>query len=183
MKRENEIESIVNDLDRSAFLVTSSFFVPSVLNTSKEKFISFVWILLSLTNCSSIPVCVYPESTSAFTFSFFPFLVLTFAYIFNSFFPSLVWWFGIMYLFWIFTWEIFCTMPTRDLHQNLVLLSCCLHRLILLGPFSSSLSTSLYNLWQYAPSCCIWNMFVFLVLSFLLSILLPYIRTCCSWST
>ena len=119
-------------ISRDTILVTSPFFILLALNTSKEKFIGFVGILLSLTNCSSIPVCVHPESTSAFTFSFFLFLVLTFACTFNSFFPSLVQQFGIMYLFWEFTWEISCTVPTRDLHQNPTL---CLYHLILLGPF------------------------------------------------
>ena len=140
-------------ISRGATLVTSPFFVPSVLNTLKEKSIDFVWILLSLTNCLSIPIWVHLESTSAFTFRFLPFFVLTSACTFNSLFPSLVQWFGITYLFWEFTWEISHTMPTRDLHQNPALLSCCFHHLIPLEPFSSSLSVSLYSLWQCTSSC------------------------------
>ena len=140
-------------ISRGATLVTSLFFVLSALNTSKEKSIAFVWILLSLTNCSSIPVWVHPESTSTFTFRFLLFFVLTSAYTFNSLFPSLVRRFGITYLFWKFTWEISCTVPTWDLHQNPALLSCCLCHLIPLGSFSSSLSVFLYRLWQCTLSC------------------------------
>ena len=77
-------------ISRGAILVTSLFFVPLALNTSKEKFIGFVWILLSLTSCSSIPVHVHLESTSAFIFNFLLFFVLIFACTFNSFFPLLV---------------------------------------------------------------------------------------------
>ena len=84
---------------RGAILVTSLFFVPSVLNTSNEKFIGLVWILLYLTNCSSIPVCVYLESTSVFTLIFLLFFVFMSACTFNSLFPLLFWWFGIIYLF------------------------------------------------------------------------------------
>ena len=98
---------------RDATLVTSPFFIPLVLKTSKEKSIDLVGILLFLINCSSITVCVQLESTSAFTFSFLLFFVLTFACTFNSFFPSLVWQFRIIYLlFWEFTWAISCTVPT-----------------------------------------------------------------------
>ena len=141
-------------ISRDATLVTSLFFVPLALNTSKEKFIGLVWILLSLTSCSSIPVYIQPESTNAFTFNFLPFFVLTFACIFNFFFPSLAWQFGIIYLlFWEFTWEISCTMPTQDLCQNSVC-SVCLYHLILLAPSISSSSVFLCNFWQYAPSCC-----------------------------
>ena len=134
-------------ISRGTILVTSLFFVPSALNTSKEKFISFVWILLFLTSCSSIPMCVHLESTSALTFNFFPFFVLTFAYMFNSFFPSLFWRFRITYLlFWEFTWKISCTMRTQDLLQNSVCFL-CLHHLILLGLSVSSSSVFLYNPW------------------------------------
>ena len=143
-------------ISRGATLVTSLFFVLSALKTSKEKSIDLVGILLSLTNYSLITVCVQPESTSTLTFSSLPFFILMFACTFNSFFPSLARRFGIIYLlFWEFTWEISCTMSTRDLCQNPILPSCRLRCLILLGPFSSSLSASLYNLWQCAPSCCI----------------------------
>ena len=105
-------------ISRGATLVTSLFFVPSVLKTSNEKLIGFVGIFLSLTNYSLISVCVHPESTSALTSSFFLFFVLTFACMFNSHFPLLLWRFGITYLFWEFTWEISHTVPTRDLCQN-----------------------------------------------------------------
>ena len=135
---------------RGATLVISPFFVPSALNTSKEKSIDFIWILLSLTNCLSIPVWVHPESTNAFTFRLLPFFVLIFACTFNFCFPLLLWRFGITYLFWEFAWEISYTVPTWDLCQNSTLLSCCLHYLILLGPFTSLLSVSLYSPWQCA---------------------------------
>ena len=138
---------------RGATLVTSSFFIPSALKTSNEKFIGFVWILLSLTNCLSILVYVYLESTRALTFSFFLFFVFTFACMFNFHFPLLLLQFGIIYLFWDFTWEIFCTVPTRDLCQNSTLLSCHLRHLILPGPFSSSLFAFLCSLWQYVLPC------------------------------
>ena len=45
-------------IPRGATLVTSLFFVPLVLNTSNKKFIGLVWILLSLTSCLLIPVCI-----------------------------------------------------------------------------------------------------------------------------
>ena len=168
---------------RGATLVTSPFFVPLVLKTSKEKFIDLVGILLSLTNCSSIPVCVQLESTSAFTFSFLLFFVLMFACTFNSFFSSLVQWFGIIYLlFWEFTWVISCTMSTRDCYQNPPLF-CYFHHLIFSGPFISSSSVFFYNPWQCILSCHIWNMFVFLVSSFLIGILLPCVHICYNWST
>ena len=56
-------------ISRDATLVTSLLFIPSVLNTSKEKLISLVWILLSLTSCLLISVCVHLESTSALSTS------------------------------------------------------------------------------------------------------------------
>ena len=134
---------------RGATLVTSPFFVPSALNTSKEKLIFFVWILFSLTSCSSIPVWVHPESTNALTFRFLPFFVLTCACTLSSFFPSLVWRFGIMYLFWDFTWKISRTMPTRDLCQNPAPCRSCLLRLIpLLVSCVSSSSAFLCNPWR-----------------------------------
>ena len=140
---------------RGATLVTSPFFIPSALNTLKEKLIFLVWILFLLTNCSLIPVWVHLESTNALTFRFLLFLVLTFACMFNSLFPLLARRFRIIYLFWEFTWEISCTVSTRDLCQNSSPLPCCLHHPIPLEPFSSSLSAFLCNLWQCAPFCCI----------------------------
>ena len=77
-------------ISRGATLVTSPFLVPSALKTLNEKFISFVGILLSLTNYSSIPVCMHPESTNALTLSFFLFFVFMFACTFNSLFPLLL---------------------------------------------------------------------------------------------
>ena len=133
-------------ISRGATLVTSPFFIPSVLNTSKEKSIAFVWILLSLTNYLSIPVWVHLEFTSNFTFSSLLFFVLTSACMFNSLFPLLVQRFRITYLFWEFTWEISHTMPTQDLHQNSALLSYCLYHLIPLESFFSLSSVSLYSL-------------------------------------
>ena len=86
-------------ISRGTILIISPFFVLSTLNTSKEKSIGFIWILLSLTSCSLILVCMHPESTSVFTFKFLLFFILTFACMFNSLFPLLVQWFGIIYLF------------------------------------------------------------------------------------
>ena len=140
-------------ISSSATLVTSPFFILSALNTSKEKFISFIWILFFLTSCLLIPVCVHPESTSAFTFNFLLFFVLTFTCTFSSFFPSLLQWFRIIYSFWDFIWEISYTVPTWDLHQNPALLSCHLCHLILLEPFSSLLSAFLCSIWQYVLPC------------------------------
>ena len=68
-----------------AILVTSLFSVPSALNISKEKSTGFVWILLSLTNCSLISIWVHLEFTSASIHNSFLFLVLIFACIFSSF--------------------------------------------------------------------------------------------------
>jgi len=47
-------------------------------------------------------ICVYLESTSAFTLIFLLFFVFTSTCMFNSLFPSLFWWFGMIYLFWEF---------------------------------------------------------------------------------
>ena len=129
-----------------ATLVTSSFFIPSTLKTSNEKFSGFIWILLFLTSCLSISVCVHQESTNVLTLSFFLFFVFTSAYTFNSLFSLLLWQFGIIYLLWEFTWEISCTMLTRDRYQN-PSLSYHFHCLILLGSFYSSLSASLCSPW------------------------------------
>ena len=74
---------------RGATLVISLFFVLSALNTSNKKFISLVWILLSLTNYSLILVCMYLKFTSAFTLSFLLFFVFMSACTFNSLFSSL----------------------------------------------------------------------------------------------
>ena len=62
---------------------------------------------------------------------FLLFFVFMFAHMFNSL-SILIYWFGITYLFWEFTSEISCTVPTQDLLQNLIscLLLCC-HRLLL----------------------------------------------------
>ena len=85
-------------ISREATFVTSPFFIPSVLKTSNEKFIGFVGIFLFLTNYSSIPVYVHPKSTNVLILSFFSFFVSTFACTFNSLFPLLLQWFGIIYL-------------------------------------------------------------------------------------
>ena len=97
---------------RGATLMISLFFVPSALNTLNEKFIGLVWILLSLTNYSSIPMCVHPESTSTFILIFLLFFVFISACIFNFLFPLLFWQFGIIYLFWEFIWAISHTVLT-----------------------------------------------------------------------
>ena len=76
-------------ISKGTTLVTSPFFVPSVLKTSNEKFISFVWILLSLTSCLLIPMYVHQESTNALTLNFFPFFIFTSACTFNSLFSLL----------------------------------------------------------------------------------------------
>ena len=132
-------------ISRGTTLVTSLFFIPSMLKTSNEKLIGLIWILLSLTNCLSVPMCVYPESTNALTLRFFPFFVLTFVYIFNSF-SALLCQLGIIYLSWEFT-EISCTVPTRDLYQNpsSCHFLCCLHHLIPPESFVSLLTASLYS--------------------------------------
>ena len=116
---------------RSAILVTSLFFVPSALKTSKEKLISFIWILLSFTNCSSILICVHLESTNILILRFLLFFVFTFAHIFNSL-SALLHQFGIIYFFWEFTWEISHTMPTWDLLQNSISFSLLCHLYVIL---------------------------------------------------
>ena len=72
-------------ISRSATLVISPFFVPSTLNTLNKKLIGFIWILLSFTSYSLIPVCVHPELTNVLTLRFFPFFILIFAHMFNFF--------------------------------------------------------------------------------------------------
>ena len=139
--------------------------------------ISLVWILLFLTNCLLISVWVHLKSTNTFTLSSFLFFVFMSACTFNSLL-ELLHWFGIIYLFWEFIWEISCTMPTWDLHQNPVLF--CLHCQILLEPFVSSLITFLCNPWLCALSCYIWNIFLFCVLSSSIGIHLPCVYICCN---
>ena len=145
-------------ISKCATLVTSPFFVPSTLKTLNEKFIGFVCIHLSLTGCLSIPICVHSESTNTLTLRFLPFFVFTFAHTFNSL-SILLCQFGITYLFWEFTGKILSRHGTRNLLQNLV--SCLYHLHYLIPPesFISSLTVSLYNLWQYAPLCHIWITF------------------------
>ena len=130
---------------RDATLVTSPFFVLSALKTLNEKLIGFICILLSLTNCLSIPIYVHLESTSTFTFKFLLFFIFTFACMFNFCFPSLFQWFGIIYLFWEFIWEISCTVLTQDHCQNPAPFLNLLH-LILLELCISSLTAFLCNL-------------------------------------
>ena len=169
-------------ISRDATLVTSPFFILSALNTLNEKLIGLVWILLFLTNCSSIPMCVHLESTSALILRFLLFFVFIFAHTFSSF-SVLLCQIRIIYLLWEFTGEISCTMPTQDLLQNPV--SCLLyhpHSLILLEYFIYALTVSLYSPWLYILSCRTWNIFLFLFLSSLIGISLPYIYTCWNWS-
>ena len=144
----------LTSISRGTTLVTSPFFVPSALKTLNEKLSSFVCIFLSLTSCLSIPICIYPESTSAFTFKFLPFFIFTFAFTFNSCFPLLFQQFEIIYLFWEFTWEISYTMPTWDHRQNPAPFL-CLYHLIPLKLCISSLTVFLCNPWLYVLLCCI----------------------------
>ena len=168
---------------RGATLVTSPFFVPFALKTSNEKLIGLVWILLSLTNCLLIPMCVHPESTNVLTLRFFLFFVLTFACTFNSF-SALLCQLEIIYLSWEFT-EISHTVPTQDLHQNPSsgYFLYFLHHLIFLEPFVSLLTAFFYSPLQCVLLCHTWNIFWFLFLSFCSNIFGPYSCTCCSWST
>ena len=165
-------------ISRDTTLITSLFFILSALKTSNKKFISLVCIYFSLTNCSLIPICVYLESTSALTLRFLLFFVFTFAHMFN-FLSILLHWFGITYLFWEFTKEISCTMPTQDLLQNSVLSCHFLHCLILLESFFSSLTVFLYSSWWYALFCHIWNISVFSSL-FSSNISSPCGHICCN---
>ena len=138
-------------ISRDTTLVISPFFIWSALKTSNEKLIGFVWILLSLTNCSLILVCVYPESTNTLTLKFFLFFVLTFACMFNSF-SALLCQLGIIYFFWEFTRKISYTMSTQDLLQNLIScpsLHCLLHP-ILFEFFISSLTAFCFPLQSFA---------------------------------
>ena len=168
-------------ISRDATLVTSLFFILSVLKTLNEKFIGLVCIHFSLINCLSIPICVHLESTSALTLRFLPFFIFMFAHTFN-FLSILLCQFGITYLFWEFTGEISHTMPTWDLLQNPISLCCLFHLLIPLEFLVSSLTVSLYSSWQCVFLCCIWNISLFLFLS-PFNILLPHSHTCYNWST
>ena len=133
-------------------------------------------------NCSSIPVCVYLESTSALTLRFLPFFVFTFACMFSSFLV-LLYQIEIIYLLWEFTGEISCTVPTWDFLQNPVsCLLCCPHPLILLESFVFALTASFCSSWLYVLPCCTWNISLSLILSSLIGILLPCVHTCCNWS-
>ena len=71
-----------------------------------KSLLALFCILLSLTSCSLIPIYVYLEFTSALTLRFLLFFVFIFACMFNSLL-TLLCWFGITYLFWEFTREIF----------------------------------------------------------------------------
>ena len=158
---------------RGTILVTSLFFVLSMLKTSNEKFIGFVCILLSLTSCSLILVCVHPKSTSAFTLRFLLFFIFTFSYIFNSI-STLLCWFWITYLFWEFIEEISCIVLTQDLLQNSISCSSLyyLYYLISLKSSISSLiaflynwSTSAFHLWNcYCSFQCPWAVLTFYML-------------------
>ena len=143
-------------ISRGTTLVTSSFFVLSMLKTSNEKLIGLICILLSLTDYLLILMCVHPESTNILTLRFFPFFVLTFTYMFNSF-SALLHQLGIIYLLWEFTWEISCTVPTQDLLQNPDSSCSFLYHLlylILLESFVSSLTAFLCSFSQYILLCC-----------------------------
>ena len=170
-------------ISKGTILVISLFFVLFVLKTSNEKFIGFIHILFSLTSCSLISMCMHLESTNALTLRFLLFFIFMFAYTFNSL-STLLYQFGTTYLFWEFTGEISCTVPTWDLLQNYVsLLSCYyLHHLILLESFFSSSIAFLCNLWQCVLLYHIWNISKFPSLSSF-SIFWPYVCTCCNWST
>ena len=75
----------------SMYHVTSPFLVASTLKTSNNLSISFVLIFSSFTSCSSIPIYVHSESTSAYSCSFFPFDILIFVCTFNSFSLLFLW--------------------------------------------------------------------------------------------
>ena len=166
---------------RGATLVTSLFFVLSALKTSNEKLIGLICILFSLTSCSLIPVCVHPKLTSALILRLFSFFVSTSAYTFSSF-SVLLCLLGIIYFFWESTVEISCTMPTWDHLQNPASFCYSFHYLILLVLCVSSLIASFYSSWQCVLLCSIWNISLFLSLSSLTGIPLPYVCTCCSWN-
>ena len=140
-------------ISRGTTLVTSLFFIPSVLKNLNEKFISFIYILLSFTSCLLIPVFVHLESTSTFTLRFLLFFVFMFACTFNSPLISLHQ-FRITYLFWEFTREISHTILTQNLLPNPAFCPslCCLHYLIPLKSFISSSIAFFCNLLIIYPS-------------------------------
>ena len=166
-------------ISRGIILVISLFFVLSMSKASNEKLISLIWSLLSLTNYLLIFMCVHSESTNVLTLRFFPFFILTFACIFNSF-SALLCQFGIIYFFWEFT-EISYTIPTWDLCQNSSSghFLYCLHCLVLLKPFVSSLTVFLYSPLWCILLCHIWNIFLFPLLSSS-NISWSYGYTCCN---
>ena len=100
---------------------------------------------------------------NALTLRFFPFFVLTFAYMFNSFLV-LLHQFEVIYFFWEFT-EISHTVSTWDLHQNPSsgYFLYYFHCLILLEPFVSLLTVSLYSPLQCVLLCHIWNTFCVMI--------------------
>ena len=171
-------------ISRGTILVTSLFFILSALNTLNEKLIGFVWILLSLTSCSSILIYVHSESTSVLNLRFLPFFIFIFAHTFSSF-SVLLCQLGIIYLFWDFIKEISHIVPTQDLLQNYVSYCslCYSCSPIFFKSFDSSSTVFLYSPWLCALLCHTWNISLFLVLSFLISISLLYVCTCCSWNT
>ena len=134
-------------ISRGTTLVISLFFIPSTLNTSNEKLIDFVWILLFFTNCLLIPVCVHSELTNTLTLRFFSFFIFTFTCTFNSI-SVLLHQFGIIYFFGEFT-LISYTMLTQDLFQNPAFCSFLYYLLclILFRSFISSLTIFLYSSW------------------------------------
>ena len=83
----------------SAYHVISLFLVPSALNTSNDLSISLVLIFSFFTSCLLIPIYVYPESTSTYSCSSFPFNVLTFICMLSSLSLSFLQ-FRIIYWFW-----------------------------------------------------------------------------------
>ena len=138
--------------------ITSPFFVPSVLKTLNDLFISSILILSSLTSYLSIPVWVYLKSTNTCNLNSFLFFVLILVCTFN-FLALLFHWFGITYWFWkLLCTKICCIVPTLNLQQNPP--SCCyLLYLSLLGSSWSSSFILTYNPLSGVLLCCICNIF------------------------
>ena len=100
-----------------ANLETSLFLEPSILKTSNNISAGLVLICSFFTSCLLIPICVHPESTSAWSCNSLPFFILILACMFSSFF-LLFHWLGITYWFWALVTLVLYIMLTQNCLQN-----------------------------------------------------------------
>lgn len=158
--------------------ITSPFLVPSALKTLNNLSVGFILIFSSFTNYLSIPIWVYPESTSAFGYSSF-LNVLTFVYMFN-FLSLLSCWYRTIYWFWelLYT-KLYHIVLTPNLQWN----SFTYYHLYCLNfpiYFCSSYFILTYSFLLSVLLYHIYNTFWSLFLSLVFNNPLPYIYICCS---